>query len=210
MKIDKVITSYRELSDDGLAVLAGKIVGAMTDNAYFPDPSPSLSELTLLLEDYRQKHEIAVNGGSLLDKRLKRESRKALLKSLRLLAYHVNIVADGNLPALTSSGMILAKQPGRTYEPDIVRGLLLKDGNLSGQINVSFVAQKDVWDYEIQVGVIPDGETSVVWGESYTTSNSRGNILAPMTPGTNYYIRVRARNRQGIGDWSEPASLIAR
>ncbi len=210
MKKDSVISSYKGVKEDELAIVAGKILGAMTENANFVDPVPSVEELKLVVEDYRNKQEIAVNGGSSLDKRLKDESKKALRYQLHQLAHYVNTVADGNLAILTSSGMILAKQPSDSQVPFVIDHVTLGDGNLSGQIRVDFAPQKSIWDYEMQIGDWPSGADGVVWKESYTTTNSKGNIIASLTPGTRYYVHVRARNRKGTGDWSEHVSLIAR
>jgi hypothetical protein len=35
-------------------------------------------------------------------------------------------------------------------------------------------------------------------------------VLIGFEPGVKYDVRVRALNGKGIGDWSEPVSLIAR
>lgn len=210
MRTAKVISYYGELSDDQLTTLAGKIAGAMENNTYFPEPNPPLDEFTAMVEDYRQKTEIAINGGSSLDNRLKKASRKALLKSLRALAYHINTVADGDLPALTSTGMLLEKTHTSVGLPYIVENVLLGDGNLSGQIRVDFAPQKVAREYEIQIGEMNTGTNDISWGETYFTTKSKNNIIAPVVAGQRYYIRVRARNGKGIGDWTEAVSLIAR
>ncbi|MBE8720881.1 fibronectin type III domain-containing protein [Sphingobacterium pedocola] len=210
MRTEKVISNYKDLSDDELAVLAGKILGALTDNANFPDPIPALVDLTTVVNDYRTKHEIAIRGGSVLDKRLKNESRKQLLYEMGQLAHHVNTVSAGNLAVLTSSAMILAKQPSGKQVPYTILRVTLKDGSLSGQMRVDFTAQKSIWEYEIQIGEWPNDAADIIWGQSYFTTTSRGNIVAPLTPGTRYYVRVRARNAKGSSDWTEAVSMIVR
>lgn len=211
MRISKVISSYKHLSDDQLVVLSGKIARAMIDNPYFEEPNPTLEELTSLAEDYREKQQVSVNGGSSLDNRLKNSSRKQLLKGLRTLAYYVNTVADGDLPALTSTGMILEKTQSSIGTPAIIENVTLKDGNLSGQVRVDFDAQKIAREYEIQLGQWDPDTNAVKWRENlYTTTKPKGNILAPVTPAERYFVRVRGRNGKGSGDWTESVSIIAR
>lgn len=210
MRRDKVISNYKDLLDDELAALAGKILGAMTGSTIFTDPVPSIIELKEAVDTYRQYHEIAIRGGSVLDNRVKNESRDKLLYVLSQLSHHVNTVADGNLPKLTSSAMILAKQPEGIRVPYVIERVVLKDGNLSGQMNVTFKAQKNIWDYEIQLGEWPDTAADVVWDKTESTTKSRGTIIAPLEPGKRYYVRVRARNSKGVGDWTEAVSMIVR
>lgn len=210
MRKDKVITSYKSLSDDELAVLAGKILGAMTANANFVNPTPTLEKLEDAVTDYRTKHEIAIRGGSVLETRLKNESRKHLLGELSQLARYVNSIAVGRAAALTSSALILAKQPSAVVAPTMIERVVLKDGSLGGQMQVNFTAQRAVWEYEIQIGEWPNESVDVEWGESFFTTTSRGNVIAPLEIGKRYYVRVRARNAKGAGDWTEAVSMIVR
>lgn len=210
MRKERVISNYKKLSDDELAALAGKIVGALTGNANFTDPIPSLAELTAWVNDYRTKHEIAIRGGSVLDSRLKNESRTTLLYQLKQLAHYINTQSGGNLAVLSSSAMILAKQPENTKTPSVITRVVLKDGELSGQMRVDLAAQKFVWEYEIQLGEWPEGTADIVWGSSYFSTSSRGTIIDALSPAKRYYVRARARNSKGTGDWTEPVSMIVR
>ena len=210
MRPSKVKTFYGKLDDNELSTLAGKVVGAMEANAYFPEPTIALADFEAQVEDHREKTEKAANGGSTFDKRLRDESRLLLIKSLRTLAHYVNVQADGNLPALTSSGMLLEKQPSENGTPFLVENLQTKDGNISGQIRADFTPQKKVDGYELQLGLQDPASKELVWNDPVYTPKSKGNILAPVIPGQRYYVRVRARNNKGLGDWSEPVSIIAR
>ena len=210
MRTAKVKIYYGNLSDDQLTTLAGKIVGAMEANTYFPDPSVSIEALSTLVEDHRLKTELAVNGGSSLDKRLRDESRIALLKSLRALAYYINVQADGNLPALTSSGMLLEKPQTDSGLPEQVEHVQIEDGAISGQIYVSFQRQNNMSGYEIETGQLDESNMKIEWTSLRHTTRSKKNPIEPLIPGQRYYVRVRARNNKGAGDWSEPVSIIAR
>jgi len=59
MRTQKVYSDYNGLSDADLATLGGKTVTDMTDNAYFPNPDPDLTDYGAAVTDYRNKHETA-------------------------------------------------------------------------------------------------------------------------------------------------------
>lgn len=210
MRKERVLLSYSHLTDYELSTLAGRVLAAVTDNDNFPDPMPSLAEFEPLVNTYRARHEVASRRGSALEISEKNDSRRLLLLGLKQLAFHVNMVADGSLPILVSSGLILASQPTEIFVPDVPRLLRLRDGRVSGQIRLDFQPVKDAWEYLYTVSDTVDEQGNIVWSEPVITTRSRLNFIDPVEPGTTYYARVRARNSKGIGDWSETVSLIAR
>ena len=210
MRKERVLLSYSHLTDYELSTLAGRVLAAVTDNDNFPDPTPSLAEFEPLVNTYRARHEVASRRGSALEISEKNDSRRLLLLGLKQLAFHVNMVADGSLPILVSSGLILASQPTEIFVPDVPRLLRLRDGRVSGQIRLDFQPVKDAWEYLYTVSDTVDEQGNIVWSDPKLTTRSRLNFIDPVEPGTTYYARVRARNSKGIGDWSETVSLIAR
>lgn len=210
MRKERVLLSYSHLTDYELSTLAGRVLAAVTDNDNFPDPTPDLAEFEALVNTYRTRHEVASRRGSALEISEKNDSRRLLLLGLKQLAFHVNIVADGSLPVLVSSGLILASHPSEIFVPDVPRLLRLSDGRVSGQIRLDFQPVKDAWEYLYTVSDTMDELGNIVWSEPKITTRSRLNFIDPVEPGTTYYARVRARNSKGIGDWSETVSLIAR
>ncbi len=62
-----MLTDYVRYSDDELATVAGKTATSLTGNAYFPNlPIPG-ADYTALVDDFRVKHQTAVNTGGRLD-----------------------------------------------------------------------------------------------------------------------------------------------
>lgn len=210
MRNFKVNTNFDRLQDDELSILAGKIVTAVEEQPLFADIAPTVEAMRVLADDYRQKQEISTRGGSILEKMQKRDSRVLLCKALKVWGQYVNNLADGNVTILGSSGMILSKPPTGPQPPELVRMVRLKDGPLSGQILTNFAPQRGVFSYEVQVGEIPEGQDTIQWQEAITTSSSRNVLLDGLTAGRNYYVRVRARNRVGLGDWSQPVFMMVR
>ncbi|SEN82218.1 hypothetical protein SAMN05216436_12288 [bacterium A37T11] len=210
MRTNKVISNYDKLTDDELAMLASGVEDALTGNASFPEPNPTLPEFTTAATDYRAKLAVASRKGSALEVSLKNEARKVLLNLLRRLAFYVNEIGQGNAPVLYSSGMRLNSQPREMLVPGVPDGVKLRDGRQSGQIRLDFNPLKEAWEYEYAISSELDENKDPIWGNPLNTTSSRANILAPVTPGVLYRIRVRARNGRGLGDWSEAVTLIAR
>ena len=209
MRKEKVISNYVRLSDNELAILSGKAVGALDGNTNFPNLNPDLTVLEGLSEDFRTKHEIASRGGSVLEVSLKNESREALLGGLRILSHHVNTVANGSLAQLNSTGLILAKQPSKVEVPGISDRVLLRDAHLKGQVRLDFTPVRNAWEYEIALGENGNGDT-ILWEEEYKSTSSQGIVLAPLVSGSEVHVRVRARNGRGTGDWSDSSSIIVK
>lgn len=211
MRKDKVKTDYSGVKDSELAILAGKIAGFMDGNTNFSaDIKPTSAELLAAAEDYRVKHEIAINGGSSHDKELKKAAKVKLREMLTHLAHMVNVEAKGDTVALSSTGMMFNKQPTPLVEPGITDRIVLKDGRLTGQLRVDFDKIPDAYEYEVQIGEMDTVTEKVTWGDVHLTPSSTNTIIAPLTPGIWYHIRVRGRNKIGTGDWSDTVSRMVR
>lgn len=213
MRKDKVISNYGEWSDFELSTLAGRVVVAMNDSSaqtHFPSPDPELEVLEGLTSDFIAKHEVASQRGSALQISQKNESRAALLAGLRRLAHYVNGIAEGRTSLLLSTGLVLVSAAKRLVAPGVTERIRLRDGALRGQMRLDFQAVKGAWEYEVNVGESVLGDPDMEWTRTFGTTSSRGNILTDLTAGVIYHVRVRARNGRGIGDWSEPVSLLAR
>ncbi|SEN45087.1 hypothetical protein SAMN05216436_11672 [bacterium A37T11] len=210
MRTERVLLSYEKWSDYALATLAGRTLSFMTNNEFFPDQQEELVPYGVLVTDFRAKHEIASKGGSSLDNSAKKLSRIALLKAMKTLAFEVNKVSDGNANMLLSSGFMLASQPQESEIPDVPTLITLSNGRQKGQMRMDFAAVPGAYEYEYQVGTIPEGSTEISWGESLFTPISRGNVISPVIYGTTYYVQVRARNKKGVSDWADPVSWLGR
>lgn len=213
MRKEKVKINYSNLRDRELATLGGRVVRAMLDPQtafFYSDLRPQVIALSASVKDYIQKHQIASRGGSTLEVSLKNESRTKVLNALRTLASYVNEKARGQLPWLLATGLQLTNPYGRKETPPAASGLMLRDGELSGQVKVYFNRIKSAWMYEIEWAEIRKTQTIIQWEGKQQTTRSKGNLLSPFTPGTRYCFRVRALNGKGVGEWSDTVCFIAR
>lgn len=210
MRKATVYIAYEKWGDDSLATLAGRTLGAMTGNINFPDPRPSIEEYDVLVSDYRQKHQIASNGGSRLEKEARDNAKAAVARAMKEMAFYVNTVADGDREMLASSGFEIVPEPKSSKIPGIPGNARLLDGNVSGEMRYTFASLRSAWEYEYCYATSLNEDGLPEWGDIVRTTDSRLNYIRDLTPGERVYARVRARNGKGTGDWSEPVSLIAR
>ncbi|HLT87964.1 MAG TPA: fibronectin type III domain-containing protein, partial [Sphingobacterium sp.] len=209
MRKATVYIAYEKWDDYSLSTLAGRTLAAMTDNENFPEPRPSIEAYEGLVNDYREKHQIASNGGSRMEREAKDNAKAAVAQAMKELAFYVNTIANGNREVLASSGFELVSQRQASTIPGIPANVRLLDGRISGEMRLMFSSMRSAWEYEYCYATRVDESGIPEWDEIFRTTNSRLNYLDGFTPGERVYARVRARNNKGAGDWSEPVSLIA-
>lgn len=209
-RIPKALSGYKRLSDEHLSTLASTVYNAMESNSYFDMPSPKLEDVKTVIDEFDDKLAMARRKGSPYDTAVKNEARKELEGILAELAFYVNKIADGNLPVLLSSGFTVSGDHRTLYEPTRVEGVKLSDGRQSGQIVLRFEMQENIRIYEYCYASERDEDLEHIWGEILKTSSSNGNLIASAIPGQYYFAKVRAINTKGVGEWSEPVSIMAR
>ncbi|WP_282638716.1 fibronectin type III domain-containing protein [Sphingobacterium thalpophilum] len=204
----KALIGFGKMKDDELVISCNTIIGAMTGNAKYPAPTPELTDIQILLDDFTAKLAVARKRGSPEDTALKDESRSPLIVAMQQLGYYVNSVDQGHLSTLLSSGFPTNSTSFGNQVPLKVDNVRLSDGRQSGQVRLDFAPQKIATIYEYRYRIRTDSPTE--WGDRFTTTSSRGNIIAPLEVGKFYEVQVRAINTQGVGDWSNAASILVR
>ena len=208
----QVKINYANYRDADLGYLASTVHQAIGENPeLFAEPNPPLAELELAIADYDEKMQLTNRKGSPYDSEAKNASKEALVDVLRRLTFYVNTTCDGVVHQLLSSGFRLKDLPKDLTGPSTPTRARLVDGERSGQLALLFDPVPNATEFEYQVGTMVDGE--IAWGETASFRNGRNkrdNIIDSLTPAVTYYVRVRARNPQGVSDWSAPVSQIAR
>ncbi len=202
----KALVGFTRLKDDELMVLARTVLGAMTDNANFATPSPTLQEVQEVADEFANNLAAARRRGASSDTALKNETRVVLEAILHRLGNYVNGESQGKLSKLLSSGFTTNGPSSTIYVPTKVEAVRLGDGRQSGQMRLDFAPQREALLYEYQFRTAGDPE----WSERFTTTSSRANIIAPVPVAQFCEARVRAINSRGVGDWSDIASILVR
>lgn len=209
-RVPKARSGFQKLTDEQFSTLSSTIYNAMESNPYFEAPMPELMDVKTIIDKFKEKLAIARRKGSPYDTAVKNEARKELEKVLAELAFYINKMADGNLPMVLSSGFHVSSDHRTLYVPARVEGVRLGDGRQSGQLVLHFDIQENIRMYEYSYAFEKDGDKEHIWSEILKTSSSQGNLIAATVPGQYYFVKVRAINSKGTGEWSEPVSIMAR
>ncbi len=104
-----LIMSFKRHSDQLILVEAGQIKFSMTNNANFPAPAPTLTEL----QDDMDAFSAALDnmGNGINATLVKNEKRKKLETSLKFLGLYAEIIAKSNEIIAESSGFKLRSKP---------------------------------------------------------------------------------------------------
>src|SRR3546814_846693 len=178
MRTQKVYSDYNGLSDADLATLGGKTVTDMTDNAYFPNPDPDLTDYGAAVTDYRNKHETATETGGKLATTAKELARGVLLQQMRRLAIHVNLTAAGDAHQLVSSGFTLVPPPTPGSVPGVPLWVRVQRGYQRGPLRVDVAAVRTTAQYDYPLTNQRDAARHLLWaGPPHTSNRSRAIVI---------------------------------
>lgn len=204
MSILRLTNGFNRLSDENLLGRAGQINIAMTGNANFPTPTPTLAALQTALSDF----EIALakaKTGSELEKAIKNDKREALTDLLHSLGNYVLFTANGDRTAAVSSGFGIAKDP--TPQPPITKpeNVRLAEGPNAGELNVRFDRVTGARCYMIQYA--EETATGPVEWQSQTSTRSK-LTLQQLQSGKKYQVRVVAVGKNEQVMYSDVVSRL--
>lgn len=185
---------------------ANGVILNMTDNAAFTTPTVPLAELQLLTTAAEQAVADMVQGGTAATAE-RNNILFSLTEKLKAQALYVQVTSANNLATLLSSGFD-AVSTTRTRAPLTTPVILKLVTGQTGELFTSVKAIRNARGYEIQYAVLT-GETMGEWMDGGFHSGSRRILLAGLTPGTVYVVRVRALGgTTGYSDWSSTGSKM--
>lgn len=208
MKYIRVKANFFRYPDDKLVVRVAHIITCLKESDIFKSPDPPLERLEEAYNDYHQKV-IDAQDKDREKAASKRESKRRLTDLLQKLAFYINMVADGQLSLLYSSGfpVLAKKQTGKL--PDRPMATYVKDGRKSGEVAFGFTPVGRDMYYEYRFATLcPRGKA--IWGEMDVTTRSFKNYLDGLQPGQWVYFKVRARNKNGCSAWTTPIKWLVR
>ncbi len=209
MKYIRAKANFFRYPDEKLVVTATWIIRCMKESVIFVDPTPTMAEIEEAYADYHQKVVESVSGSRLV-KAQKRESKKKLSDLLQELVFYVNVVSNGDLVKLYSSGFPVLTGKRKGQAPDTPGSPFLTDGRRSGEVAFGFqpVGRDMLYDYCFATKV--DGNNIPLWEEEQTTSRSFKAYRGGFEPGQYIYFRVRSRNKHGCSPWTPTIMFMVR
>ncbi len=199
--IVKPSISFLTSDSDALLITdTGSILNALTGNASYPTPTPTLPVIKTALDGFTAAVADAANGGVALTA-TKNDKRAALVALLRELASYVQVTCKGDLTVLLTSGFPIQKPQrfpiGVLPAPT---GLTVSLGSRTGELNASAtpIPGAAIYNWRVTTAAQP----STVVQTAQTTAAS--NIFDGLTPGVVYNIQANAVGSAGPSDWSDP------
>ncbi len=205
--MSKIVSGTGRLTSAQLAAKADFIIGRMTDNLAFPNPTPTLAAITAATADLRAAITGALDGGKTATA-IKNARHKELRKLLNQLAGHVASVAEGNELAILSSGFTVRK-PGQPApepaKPVDVRAFI---SDHTGRVDLTWAPLEPAVTYHIQ-WTAGDPSDERAWQLVAVSTRSSAKVTG-LPSGQVSYFRVAGIGTKGMGPWSQVASTLVK
>jgi hypothetical protein len=188
--------------DAQLIVDIQTILVAMTGNAAFATPSPTLAEIAAARTSFIAAVSAAKDSSVALS--VRKQQRANLVALLRKLAHYVQVASAGDGPMLKSSGFPLqrTRQPvGALPAPSNLR---LVRGKVSGEIVARCVKQPRAGCYQWRCA---PSATPTAWLPVITTLSANATFES-LVPGTQYTAQVCVIGTAGPSNWSDAATVM--
>ena len=201
----KVKLGLDRLTPDEKVALANTIITAMTGNANFTTPNPTLASgttaknnLTTGINDYD------TTAALLKTKLATRDAAEAAVDAwLTQEALYAENVTSGDKVKLESGGFSIRADAAPVGPMTQVLNLVVTAGDNDGSLDCGWDPTRGAGSYEVQVSVDP--VTSSSWAFK-DVSNISTVTLTGLTSGARIWVRVRAIGAgNNKGPWSDPA-----
>jgi hypothetical protein len=209
----KVSLNFSNVKDMDLALrFKGAGVKMKNNIRLFPKPAVDLDKFLAIVDEYSNAITLATDGGKRAISQ-RNKLRKQAIKLATLLGHYVGYVADNDLETVYAAGFepadkyrLLPKPLPKTGIGKVVRG------PNSGTARVYIVpiprSNGKVSYYEL--GYAPKTADGIGEFTVIPTTVARFPIaIKNLIPGTNYLFKVRASNKLGFNDWSDPVIFMA-
>jgi hypothetical protein len=207
-KMAKVKLSLSRLGPDEVVDLANTIKTAMTGNANFTTPNPTLASLGTLVTTAQTKINAYNTAKATADTALSdRDTAAAALRAgLTQEGDYVQNITNGDQTKIESAGMSVRDDAAPIGPPTQVLDLVVTAGDNDGTLDASWDPVCGATGYEVQTSVDPITGSS--WTFKQTASKSSVTITG-LTSATKIWVRVRAvGSGNTTGPWSDPATKV--
>jgi len=208
----KLITRYSSLSIPAFLNRLNTIAACAKDTTYFPANRPAGVATAAMLAKMASQYAAACVAAESGDKTAI-AARNALRKQIealhKALAHYYEMLANGNLEALQSTGFDLQRQPVKSEvhaPPAAPVGMKVTRGG-AGTAIVHASKDKNASHYKAQVTT---GDTLVDtnWGGTVECDNCDRIVLTGLTHATRYCIRLAAFGKGGWGPCTVSTPIV--
>lgn len=187
---------------------AQQIVSALTGNANFISPQPSLSSVTSAINNLNAAFAAAQTARSDAKNKttIQSQMEEALDGALSQLANYVESISGDDETKITSAGMDVREAKSAVGDLTAPTGLEAAAGDRDGEIDLTWDKVKGAVSYVIERSADPPTATS--WSHAAVATRSQTTV-GGLTSGTKYWFRVAAVGTNGQSPWSDPATKLA-
>jgi len=202
----KAKLSLGKLTPDELVSLANQIKTAMTGNANFTTPNPTLTAVGTLITTATTK--VAAQKAAAQTAKQATADRDAALAELGValiqLASYVDNTSGGDAVKIESAGMSVEAMAAPIGPLAQVGNLALSAGDDEGELDAAWDPVRGANNYELQTSTDPNVPAN--WHLIGSCSKSK-KTLTGLTAGARTWVRVRAiaPKEENNGAWSDPA-----
>jgi len=186
-----------------VAAFAQNVATALANNPSFPTPNPPLA--TLLADiaalNTAETAVLSRTKGAVENRNAKLEIVRTDLENLKV---YVQSVAQAAAPANAAAIIESAGMTGRTVTLHDKPALAVKQGSVSGSVNVAAKAVGRTAAYSWEYST--DQKT---WTSMPSTLQAKTG-LSGLTVGTTYYFRFQALTRTGTDTWSQVVAFVVK
>ena len=210
----KLIISFENLSEPDFLARTETINSSLAANAAFPGPWPAPltgpASLATLFNQYKNAFNAALTHDDAKIS-LRNDMREGLTVFLKKLAPYLELVANGSVAALQTTGFELRRDSTRTGGSDPLpapEDFSVVRGELSGTLIAHARKLKGAASHLVQ---ITEGDPTVEanWKDYEIVVNCNRIEIVGQTPGKVVSVRLRAIGLAGPGAWTSPVSLMA-
>lgn len=206
----QVSLNLNNITAQGLIADAKKYKTAMTGNAHFPDPKPTLANYGTLITtaentlDACNVAQAAAQAATLA----KDNAIQALHDGTITLGASVQSASEGDAAIIATADMAVKAAPTPTGPLPQVENLALAAGDNPGEVDAQWNPVKGKSVYVLQK-CTGDPAVEANWAGLKNSSPSKTAVFG-LTSGSRLWIRVRAEaaDESNHGPWSQPATII--
>ena len=176
------------------------VISCLTGNIDYTTPDVPLSELTLLLGNFKKSILDSADGSHVA--RAQMHANEILVdNAYRNEAAYIQRLSGGNEAKILSSGFSVAKPHGPQHRAEFAA----VEGPNSGSLKLTCAPVDKAGSYEFQIyeGDNPEGELG--W-KTIGQSTAASFIITGLVPLKKYYFRFRTVTTQGVTDYCAPIS----
>jgi hypothetical protein len=168
------VLGFAALTDQKLLMFANAVLKALTGNAAFPNPTPSLTTFAADITSFSNAATAAVDGGKNA-KAARDKSKKVLVTDLRQLAMYCESNCNDDPAEFNTSGFT-AKAKRTTSGPVGVPLIKSLDyGMVPGQILASIKSTPGAKSINLRFGPMPPGTATALGAASATPAAGSGS-----------------------------------